>query len=53
MATPFVAGAAALILSESPDLNVKEVKERLLNSVKQSPNLLSIFSGSLDLRNVF
>jgi subtilisin family serine protease len=33
MATPFVAGVAALVLSAEPNLTVKELRERLINSV--------------------
>jgi subtilisin family serine protease len=33
MATPFVAGVAGLVLSVEPNLSVKELRERLLNSV--------------------
>lgn len=33
MATPVVSGVAALVLSVSPDLSVKELRERLLGSV--------------------
>jgi thermitase len=32
MATPFVSGVAALVLSQEPDLSVKELRERLLNT---------------------
>jgi subtilisin family serine protease len=33
MATPFVAGVAALVLSVEPNLSVKELRERLLSTV--------------------
>lgn len=46
MATPHVAGIAALILSKEPDLTVKELRERILKSV-DTIDLLNgrIFSG--------
>lgn len=33
MATPFVAGVAGLVLSVEPNLSVKELRERIINSV--------------------
>ncbi len=32
MATPFVAGVAGLVLSVEPDLSVKELRDRLMNT---------------------
>ncbi|MGH9949432.1 MAG: S8 family serine peptidase, partial [Pyrinomonadaceae bacterium] len=39
MATPHVAGVAALILAKSPNLSVAKLKERLLNSVDKLDSL--------------
>jgi subtilisin family serine protease len=39
MATPEVAGVAALILSREPDISVGDLRERLLNSVDKLPAL--------------
>ncbi|MDT5261419.1 MAG: hypothetical protein QOC61_423 [Acidobacteriota bacterium] len=39
MATPFVAGVAALVLSVEPNLSTKELRERLLNSVDKLDTL--------------
>ena len=39
MATPFVAGVAGLVLSVEPNLSVKELRERLLNSVDKLDSL--------------
>jgi subtilisin family serine protease len=39
MATPEVSGVAALVLSVDPDLTVKELRERLLNSVDKLDTL--------------
>ncbi len=39
MATPEVVGVAALVLSVDPDLSVKELRERLLDSVDPLPAL--------------
>ena len=39
MATPYVAGAAALILSSEPNLSVKELRVRLLKSVDKVDSL--------------
>ncbi|MGB7925060.1 MAG: S8 family serine peptidase [Pyrinomonadaceae bacterium] len=39
MATPEVAGVAALVLAVDPDLSVKELRERLLNSVDKLDSL--------------
>lgn len=53
MASPHVAGAAALVLAGNPDLkrNPKEIKRRLLNAVEWMPNLASrvISGGRLNL----
>jgi subtilisin family serine protease len=39
MATPFVAGVAALVLSLEPNLSVKELRERLFNTVDKLDSL--------------
>ncbi|MBV9924507.1 MAG: S8 family serine peptidase [Acidobacteria bacterium] len=39
MATPFVAGVAGLVLSVEPNLSVKELRERLLNTVDKLDSL--------------
>ncbi|MDT7807161.1 MAG: hypothetical protein QOJ70_974 [Acidobacteriota bacterium] len=39
MATPFVAGVAALVLSVEPNMTVAELRERLLNSVDKLDSL--------------
>jgi subtilisin family serine protease len=39
MATPFVAGVAGLVLSNEPNLSVKELRERLLGSVDKLDTL--------------
>jgi len=39
MATPEVAGEAALVLSAEPNLSVKELRERILDSVDKLPAL--------------
>ena len=39
MATPFVSGAAALILSQNPNLPVSDLRAKLLNSVDPIPSL--------------
>jgi thermitase len=39
MATPHVAGVAALILSKSPNMSVAKLREKLLASVDKLPNL--------------
>ncbi|MDQ3745481.1 MAG: S8 family serine peptidase [Acidobacteriota bacterium] len=39
MATPFVAGVAALVLSVEPNLSVKELRERLLGTVDKLDSL--------------
>lgn len=39
MATPFVAGVAGLILANEPNLSVKELRDRLLNSVDKLDSL--------------
>jgi len=39
MATPHVAGVAALILAKSPNLSVEKLRERLLNSVDKIDSL--------------
>ena len=39
MATPFVAGVAALVLSVEPNLSVRELRERLVNTVDKLDSL--------------
>ena len=39
MATPFVAGVAALVLSTNPAISIDELRTRLLNSVDAVPSL--------------
>jgi len=39
MATPVVAGVAALVLSRNPKLSVDELRKRLLDSVDKLPSL--------------
>src|SRR6267142_4209688 len=39
MATPVVAGVAALVLSKNPNLSVDELRKRLLDSVDKLPSL--------------
>jgi subtilisin family serine protease len=46
MATPVVAGVAALVLSRQPNLNTEELRSRLLNSVDRLPNLQGKISTS-------
>ncbi len=46
MATPLVAGTAALVLSQNPDLTPVQLKEVIMNSVDRSENLRSkVISG--------
>ena len=51
MASPVVAGAAALLWSNYPDASHLEIKSRLLNSAKSNPDLLRKIasSGQLNL----
>ena len=54
MATPHVAGAAALYISANPDKDWRQVKAALLNSVKKTSVLNGKVSsgGSLDVQNM-
>ncbi|MBI4404073.1 MAG: S8 family serine peptidase [Deltaproteobacteria bacterium] len=51
MATPFVAGAAAVVWSQSPNWNMKKVKETLLSSTVNLDQLQDkvVTAGRLDL----
>lgn len=39
MATPFVSGVAALLISQSPNISVKELRKKLLDSVDKRDDL--------------
>lgn len=54
MATPHVAGAAALYWSAHPEKNFKQVKSALLNSVKKIPALAgkTATEGKLDVKEL-
>lgn len=54
MATPHVAGAAALVWSREPELTWQQVKDRLLNTVDKLPALdgLCVSEGRLNLHSV-
>jgi subtilisin family serine protease len=39
MATPFVAGVAALVLATNPNISIDDLRARILNSVDQLPAL--------------
>jgi subtilisin family serine protease len=51
MATPHVAGAAALYLSIHPDKTWKDAKDAILGSVKKNPALngKTVSGGQLDV----
>lgn len=51
MATPQVAGAAALVMSQHPDWTYTEVKKRLLDTVRPEPSLAgkTLTGGVLDV----
>jgi subtilisin family serine protease len=49
MATPFVTGALALMLSAVPDANVTQLRQALYNSAVHSTNYLNASQGRLDL----
>ncbi len=55
MATPHVAGAAALLLSFNPHLNVAELKDALLRGVVQAPAYQgkTLTGGRLNVFNAF
>lgn len=39
MATPFVSGVAALIVAQSPNITVKQLRKKLLDSVDKRDDL--------------
>lgn len=45
MAAPFVAGTAALLLADNPDMNAQELKSRLIESVDPVPALANKVSS--------
>ena len=49
MATPHVAGAAALVLARNPGLSIAALKAALLNTVDTSPDLEVLTNGRLQL----
>jgi subtilisin family serine protease len=49
MATPHVAGAAALLLARNPSLTITQLKTALLNTVDTSPDLEVLSNGRLQL----
>lgn len=51
MATPHVAGLAALVLAENPDLSVTALKDKIMDSVDEVPGLegLSVTGGRINL----
>ena len=55
MAAPFVAGAAALIAAEFPDLNYEAVKDKITLNLREAPGLVGRcrFNGALEVNNAF
>ncbi|MCB0383950.1 MAG: S8 family serine peptidase, partial [Bdellovibrionales bacterium] len=49
MATPFVAGAAALLWSSRPQASAKEIRQLLLSSTKNDPQYRNSSHGRLDI----
>jgi thermitase len=49
MATPFVAGASAVLLGSNPNMSLSEVRERLFHSVVTNSNYSNFTSGRLNL----
>jgi subtilisin family serine protease len=53
MASPFVAGAAALMLAKEPGLTVARIKGRIIGGADQSRDLAgtSVSNGELNIAN--